>query len=321
MNRAATGAKALDADKALAWLRDRGVYVAFVLLVILNLLITPQFATTGTLFNVLVQTAPVLLVSLGMALAIGTEGIDLSVGSVMALASATIYLYLGYGGPVAMVVALFAGSLSGLVAGSLVAFVGVQPLVATLALLVGVRGLAQLMINGQLEPITDPTIVTLGQGTLVGVPISVIIAAAAALIIWFVVQRTTFGRYVVAIGDNRSASLLSGHPVRRTLLLVYIISGMLAALAGIVASARIQASDASNIGYLVELSAIAAVVVGGTPLTGGKVSIAGTVMGALLMQLINTTFVANNLPYTYAEVLTAIIILAAVYIQRGRGAA
>ena len=321
MNRAATGAKALDADKALAWLRDRGVYVAFVLLVILNLLITPQFATTGTLFNVLVQTAPVLLVSLGMALAIGTEGIDLSVGSVMALASATIYLYLGYGGPVAMVVALFAGSLSGLVAGSLVAFVGVQPLVATLALLVGVRGLAQLMINGQLEPITDPTIVTLGQGTLVGVPISVIIAAAAALIIWFVVQRTTFGRYVVAIGDNRSASLLSGHPVRQTLLLVYIISGMLAALAGIVASARIQASDASNIGYLVELSAIAAVVVGGTPLTGGKVSIAGTVMGALLMQLINTTFVANNLPYTYAEVLTAIIILAAVYIQRGRGAA
>ena len=320
MNRAATGAKALDADKALAWLRDRGVYVAFVLLVILNLLITPQFATTGTLFNVLVQTAPVLLVSLGMALAIGTEGIDLSVGSVMALASATIYLYLGYGGPVAMVVALFAGSLSGLVAGSLVAFVGVQPLVATLALLVGVRGLAQLMINGQLEPITDPTIVVLGQGTLVGIPISVIIAAAAALVVWFVVRRTTFGRYVVAIGDNRSASLLSGHPVRRTLLLVYVTSGMLAALAGIVASARIQASDASNIGYLVELSAIAAVVVGGTPLTGGKVSIAGTVMGALLMQLINTTFVANNLPYTYAEILTAVIILAAVYIQRGRGA-
>src|SRR5918911_1418339 len=99
MNRAAAGTRALETNKALAWLRDRGVYVAFVLLVLLNLLITPQFATTGTLLNVVVQTAPVLLVSLGMALAIGTEGIDLSVGSVMALASATIYLYLGYGGP------------------------------------------------------------------------------------------------------------------------------------------------------------------------------------------------------------------------------
>lgn len=313
--------KSLDANRVLAWLRDQGVYVAFVLLVLFNLVVTPYFATTGTLFNVLVQTSPVLLVSLGMALAIGTEGIDLSVGSVMALSSAVIYLYLGYGGVVAIIVALIAGALSGLVGGGMVAFVRVQPLIATLALLVGVRGLAQIMIQGQLESINDPVVLALGQGRLFGIPAPVIVAAAAALVIGFLVKRTTFGKYVVSIGGNPSASLLSGHPVRRTLVLVYVISGVLAALAGVVASARIGASDASNIGNLIELSAIAAVVVGGTPLSGGKVSIAGTVMGALLIQLIDTTFVANNLPPTYAEILTALIILGAVYIQRGRGEA
>ncbi|MGI9048074.1 MAG: ABC transporter permease [Rubrobacteraceae bacterium] len=321
MNSPAAEKKSLDAGRVFAWLRDHGVYVAFLLLLLFNLIVTPYFATTGTLFNVLVQTAPVLLVSLGMALAIGTEGIDLSVGSVMALSSAMIYLYLGYGGVAAMLVALFAGALSGLVGGSMVAFVGVQPLIATLALLVGVRGLAQIMIQGQLESINDPTVLLLGQGKLFGIPAPVIVAALAALVIGFLVKRTTFGKYVVSIGGNPSASLLSGHPVRRTLVLVYVISGVLAALAGIVASARIGASDASNIGNLIELSAIAAVVVGGTPLSGGKVSIAGTIMGALLIQLIDTTFVANNLPPTYAQILTALIILGAVYIQRGRGEA
>ena len=313
--------KSLDANRVLSWLRDQGVYVAFVVLLVFNLIVTPYFATTGTLFNVLVQTSPVLLVSLGMALAIGTEGIDLSVGAVMALSSAVIYLYLGYGGIAAMIVALLAGALSGLVGGSMVAFVGVQPLIATLALLVGVRGLAQIMISGQLESINDPVVLALGGGRLFGIPAPVIVAALAALVIGFLVKRTTFGKYVVSIGGNPSASFLSGHPVRRTLVLVYVISGVLAALAGIVASARIGASDASNIGNLIELSAIAAVVVGGTPLSGGKVSIAGTVMGALLIQLIDTTFVANNLPPTYAEILTALIILGAVYIQRGRGEA
>ncbi len=321
MSSSTTEKKSLDANRVLAWLRDQGVYVAFVLLVLFNLVVTPYFATTGTLFNVLVQTSPVLLVSLGMALAIGTEGIDLSVGAVMALSSAVIYLYLGYGGVVAIIVALIAGALSGLVGGGMVAFVRVQPLIATLALLVGVRGLAQIMIQGQLESISDPVVLALGQGRLFGIPAPVIVAAAAALVIGFLVKRTTFGKYVVSIGGNPSASLLSGHPVRRTLVLVYVISGVLAALAGVVASARIGASDASNIGNLIELSAIAAVVVGGTPLSGGKVSIAGTVMGALLIQLIDTTFVANNLPPTYAEILTALIILGAVYIQRGRGEA
>lgn len=317
----AAGGRAVDRAGLSVWLRDRGVYVAFAALVLLNLVITENFASLQTLTNLLVQVSPVLLVSLGLALVIGTEGIDLSVGAIMALASAAVPLYLGYGWPFAIGLSLLVGVLAGLLNGTLVAFAGVQPIVATLALLVAGRGLAQIFTSGQLLIVTDPVVLALGQARPFGIPAPVIVAAVAVAVVAFLIRRTTFGRYVVAIGGNRSASFLSGHPVRRTLLAVYAISGLLAAVAGIVATARLGASDPSNIGVLIELSAITAVVVGGTPLTGGRVRLAGTVMGALLMQLISTTFISNNLPFTYAQVLTAGIILIAVYVQKGRGAA
>jgi ribose transport system permease protein len=317
----AAGGRTLDRAAVGPWLRDHGVYVAFVLLLLFNLIFTENFASIGTFSNLLVQVSPVLLVSLGLALVIGTEGIDLSVGAIMALASAALPLYLGYGWPVAIGLSLFVGIVAGLLNGSLVAFAGVQPIVATLALLVAGRGLAQIFTSGQLLIITDPVVLALGQARPFGIPAPVIVAAVAVAVVAFLIRRTTFGRYVVAIGGNRSASYLSGHPVRRTLLAVYAISGLLAAVAGIVAAARLGASDPSNVGVLIELSAITAVVVGGTPLTGGRVRLAGTVMGALLMQLISTTFISNNLPFTWAQVLTAGIILIAVYVQKGRGAA
>jgi ribose/xylose/arabinose/galactoside ABC-type transport system permease subunit len=321
MDKGATPNESFDISTLTSWVRGRGVYVAFVLLVIFNLIVTPNFASVATLSTLLITVSPIVLVSLGVALAIGTEGIDLSVGSVMALASAFLPLYLGYGWPVGLSVALLVGALAGLVNGSLVAFVGVQPIIATLAMLVGGRGLAQIFAGGRSLLVTDPVILWLGQGRLFGIPAPVIVAVAAVLLVGFLVKRTTFGRYVVAIGGNRSASYLSGHPVRRTLLAVYVISGILAALAGVVATARLGASDPSNIGLLIELSAITAVVVGGTPLSGGKVKVIGTVMGALLIQLISNTFIANNLPFTWAQVLTAAIILVAVYLQKGRGVA
>ncbi len=266
----ATPNKSFDISTATSWVRGRGVYVAFVVLVIFNLIVTPNFASVATLSTLLITVSPIVLVSLGVALAIGTEGIDLSVGSVMALASAFLPLYLGYGWPVGLSVALLVGALAGLVNGSLVAFVGVQPIIATLAMLVGGRGLAQIFAGGQSLLVTDPVVLWLGQGRPFGIPAPVIVAGVAVLVVWFLAKRTTFGRYVVAIGGNRSASFLSGHPVRRTLLAVYVISGLLAALAGIVATARLGASDPSNIGLLIELSAITAVVVGGTPLSGGR---------------------------------------------------
>src|ERR687893_1021260 len=176
MARGATAKRSFDISMATSWVRGRGVYVAFVVLVIFNLIITPNFASLVTVTTLLITVSPIVLVSLGVALTIGTEGIDLSVGSVMALASAFLPLYLGYGWPVAVLVVLFVGALAGLLNGSLVAFVGVQPIVATLALLVGGRGLAQIFAGGQSLPITDPGILWLGQGRLFGIPAPVIVA-------------------------------------------------------------------------------------------------------------------------------------------------
>ena len=302
-----------------AWLRDNGVYAALVLLLLFNLVFTANFMTVGNFRTQLIQASPIIVVALGMALVIGTEGVDLSVGAVMALAAAVVPLYLGYGFLAAIAVALLAGLLAGLVNGTLVAVVGVQPIVATLALFVGGRGLALVLADGQLKSISDETFLALGTGDLLGVPVIVVAAGVVAVVMAFVVRRTTFGRQLVAVGGNRRASELSGLPVKRILLGTYVISGLLAAVAGILATSRLQASDPSTIGLLFELYAITAVVVGGTPLSGGKVRVLGTIAGALLMQLIDATLVKHNISDSWSQITQAVIIIAAVYLQLDRG--
>jgi galactofuranose transport system permease protein len=302
------------------WLRDNGVYAAIVVLAAYNLVFTENFATVANLNTQLVQVAPVLIVALGMALVIGTEGVDLSVGSVMAIAAAILPLYLGYGLLPAIGLALVAGALCGLVNGTLVAVVGIQPIVATLALLVGGRGLALVLADGQLKDIRNPAMLDLGAGKALGVPYVVLIAILLTVLVFLLVRYTTFGRQLVAIGGNRSASALAGLPVRRVLTTTYVLSGLLAAVAGVVATARLTASDPSSVGTLFELSAITAVVVGGTPLSGGRVRVLGTVAGALLMQLIAATLIKHNLPDSTAQIIQAVIIVVAVYLQRSRAA-
>jgi len=307
----------LDRGRILAWLQDYGVYAAIAALILVNIAITPRFLSVENLRTQLVQVAPVVIVSLGMALVIGTEGVDLSVGSVMALATALIPLYLGYGVVPAVLAALLGGAVVGLVNGSLVAFVGVQPIVATLALFVGGRGIALVVAGGRLKDVYDPALLDLGASSVLGVPLPVVVAAVLTVVVMAVVRRTTFGRRLVAIGGNRKASELSGLPVRRILLLVYVVSGLLAASAGVLATARLQASDPSSLGLLMELSAITAVVVGGTPLTGGRVRVLGTVAGALLIQLVRATLIKHDLADSLAQMVQAVIILAAVYAARG----
>jgi galactofuranose transport system permease protein len=302
------------------WLRDNGVYAAIVVLMAYNLVFTENFATVGNLNTQLVQVAPVLIVALGMALVIGTEGVDLSVGSVMAIAAAFLPLYLGYGLLPAIGLALVAGALCGMVNGTLVAVVGIQPIVATLALLVGGRGLALVLADGQLKDIRNPALLDLGAGKAFGVPYVVLIAVLLTVLVFLLVRYTTFGRQLVATGGNRSASELAGLPVRRVLMTTYVISGVLAAVAGVVATARLTASDPSSVGNLYELAAITAVVVGGTPLSGGRVRVLGTVAGALLMQLITATLIKHDLPDSTAQIVQAAIIVVAVYLQRSRTA-
>ncbi|GGN46348.1 ribose transport system permease protein [Actinoplanes campanulatus] len=300
------------------WLPKYGVYIAIAALVVYNAAFTPYFLTVSNLRIQLIQVAPIIIVALGMALVIGTEGIDLSVGAVMALAAALIPLYLGYGVIAAVIVSLLAGVAVGLINGALVAKVGLQPIVATLALFVGGRGLAVVISDGQLKDIRNADLIYLGSGDLLGIPVLVWTAALAILVVAFTVRRTVFGRRLLAIGGNRPAAELAGLPVQRVLITVYVLCAVLAAIAGLLSVGRIQSSDASSIGLLIELSAITAVVVGGTPLTGGRVRVLGTVAGAVLMQLVIATMIKNNLPPSTTEMVQAAIILVAVYAARER---
>jgi ribose transport system permease protein len=309
---------AVDMARVKAWLPKYGVYAAIVLLVLYNVLFTPNFLTWSNLRIQLIQVAPIVIVALGMALVIGTEGIDLSVGSVMALAAALIPLYLGYGVIAAILISLVAGLVVGLINGTLVAKVGLQPIVATLALFVGGRGLALVISGGQLKDVRNSEFLYLGSGDLFGLPVLVWIAAVLVLVVAFIVRRTVFGRRLLAIGGNRASAELAGLPVKRVLITVYVVCSVLASIAGILAVARIQSSDASAVGLLIELSAITAVVVGGTPLTGGKVRVLGTVAGALLMQLVVATMIKHNLQPSTTEMVQAVIILIAVYVARER---
>ncbi len=300
------------------WLQRNGVYVAVGVLLVFNLLFTANFLSTSNFRTQLLQAAPIVIVALGMALVIGTEGIDLSVGAVMALSAALIPLYLGYGVVASIVVALLAGLLAGMFNGLLVAYVGIQPIVATLAILVGGRGLALVIAHGQLVEVDNSALLALGTDDVLGIPVSVLIAAVLAVLVGLLVQRSTFGRRLVAVGGNRTASALAGLPVKRVLFGVYAISGLLAGIAGVLATARLSASDPANTGLLMELSAITAVVVGGTPLTGGRVRILGTVFGAILMQLVRATLIKHNLPDSSAQMVQAVIIIVAVYSARER---
>lgn len=308
----------VDRARLLAWLRDYGVYAAIVLLVAIATILNPGFLSAGNLRVQAFQLVPTLLVSLGMAMVIATEGVDLSVGAVIALAASLVPLYLGYNAYVAIAVCIVGGIVAGAISGLMVAVAKVQPIVATLALMIGLRGLAVIFNGNQAKPVSDPTFGAIGLNSVAGVPIMLIVAVVAVLIVLFVMRRTTFGRQLVAVGDNRAASTLAGLPVRRVLLTVYIVSGVLAALAGVMLVGHGAEADPANQGLNIELSAITAVVVGGTPLTGGRIRVLGTVAGAVFMQLLSATLIQHNVKNSYAQMAEAVIICLAVYAARDR---
>jgi galactofuranose transport system permease protein len=307
-----------DRDRVLSWLQSYGVYAAIVVLVAIDTALSPRFFTLQNARVQLFQAVPVLLVALGMALVIGTEGIDLSVGAVIALAAALIPIMIGHGLVLTMIVVLIAGGVSGTIGGSMVAFARVQPIVATLALMIGLRGFAVIINGASAKPVNNQFIDDLGVKNWFGVPEMAFLAALVVAIVAFVVRRSTFGRQLMAIGDNRAASELSGTPVRRVLVLVYVICGILSALAGILIVGHGAEADPSGAGLLYELSAITAVVVGGTPLSGGKVKVVGTVAGAIFMQLVQATLIQHNVKNSWSQIIEAIIICFAVYAARGR---
>lgn len=285
-------------------------------LVALNMVMTNNFLATETLWNILLHVSTTALVAIGMTLVIATGGIDLSVGAVMAIAAVTSTFLLDYNMFFIIFITLIVCTFVGLINGVIISYVGVQPIIITLAMMIAGRGIAQVLTDGYLVSFSHPSFEALGKGTIGSVPIPVVVMFFIAFLANIAFRYMAFGRYVEAIGDNETAAHSAGINVKRIKLSVYIFSAALAALAGMIETARLAAADATRIGELVEMDAIAAVVVGGTLMTGGKPRVWGTILGAILMGIITATFNMNNIPYSYSLIIKAILIVGAIYLQR-----
>lgn len=307
--------------------RLSGLLVALAALVVLNIAFTPNFLNLQTVAVNISQVATIAIVALGMTLVIASGGIDLSVGSVMAVAGALApILFLsdwamanpGLGLVAAIVVPLVVSAACGLFNGVLIAILGVQPIIATLIFFISGRGIAQVLTNGNLQTFTNPKFTWLGTGRILGLPVQGWIAVVLTIVIALVVRRTIYGRYLLSVGGNERAATLSGVPVARVKIATYVIAATLAGLAGMIVVAQNSASDAARIGQLMELDAIAAAVVGGAALSGGRAPILGTLLGALFIQLMAYTLIANGISDEMTLIVTAAIIAIAVWLQRGR---
>jgi simple sugar transport system permease protein/ribose transport system permease protein len=306
-----------------------GALAALVALFLFNAMFTERFLTMQSLRVNLSQVATIIIVATGMTLVIATGGIDLSVGSLMAISGAIAPLIfmserapfdVGWiGNSTAFIVAIVVAGLFGLFNGVLVAVFRIQPIIATLVLFIAGRGIAQVMTNGAIQTFRNLDFQYIGLGRPLGVPFQALIAVAVVFFTAWVVRSTTFGRYLLATGGNEPAARLAGVPVTKVKITVYVVSGLLAGLAGLIVISINSSSDANLVGLDMELNAIAAVAVGGTPLTGGRANVVGTMVGALILQLIRTTLLSHNIEDAVARVVTASAIVIAVVIQRGRG--
>lgn len=271
----------------------------------------------GVPIDILTQGSRTMLVALGMTLVIAIGGVDLSVGSVVAITGAVCAMLLqgGHSLVLTLAAALGAGVVAGSANGLLVARLGVQPIVATLILMVAGRGLAQLIVDGQVIIIKNPSFEYLANGFVLGLPVAPLLVAGLFLATHLALRRTALGLFIEAVGDNETASRFAGLAAARIKALAYIFCGACAGLAGVLAAANIRAADAYRAGENMELDAIFAVVVGGTALSGGRFSILGTAVGALLIQTLTTTMYNLGVPPAIAPVPKALLIICVTLLQ------
>ncbi|WP_244817617.1 ABC transporter permease [Caballeronia sp. Lep1P3] len=298
--------------------------VVLLAMIVFNLIFTEHFWSLQT-FNVnLTQVVTIVIVGIGMTLVVATGGIDLSVGASMAIAGALApMLFMNIEGAPGILLAftlpVAAAALCGAFNGFLVTRLRVQPIVATLVLFIAGRGIAQVITDGSLQAFNNPAFQWIALGKIAGVPFQILLMLALVVIFTWIVRKTLFGKYLLVTGGNEDAAYLSGIPTARVKLIAYTACAALAGLAGLISISVNSSSDANVVGLGVELDAIAAVAVGGTALTGGKAYITGTLIGALIIQLLRYTLLAHGIPDAAALVLKAGIIIAAVYVQRRRG--
>lgn len=312
--------------------------VTLVLLLAVNAAFNPGFLRItvrdghlyGSLVDIVKSAAPLALVALGMTLVIATRGIDISVGAVVAIAGGVAAWMIGGSLVVhdgvathvsrfplwaaiagALAVALLCGAWNG----ALVAFVGMQPIIATLVLMVAGRGIAQLITNGQIITIYYAPYSFIGNGYLLGLPFPFFIAAAMFIALLFLVRRTALGLFIEAVGINPSAAHLAGLPARRITFWAYAFCGLCAGVAGLIVSSTVKSADGNNAGMLLELDAILAVTLGGTALTGGRFSLAGSVIGALVIQTLSYAIYSLGVPPEVNLVVKAAVVFAVMLLQ------
>lgn len=284
----------------------------------------------GSLIDILKGAAPLALVALGMTLVIATRGIDISVGAVVAIAGGVAAWMVGgslviqdgvathvsrFPMSLAIVCALGVAVLCGAWNGALVAFVGMQPIIATLILMVAGRGIAQLITNGQIITVYYAPYFAIGNGYLLGLPVPFFIAAAVFLALLWMVRRTALGLFIEAVGINPSAAHLAGLPARRITFWAYAFCGLCAGVAGLIVSSTVKSADGNNAGLLLELDAILAVTLGGTALTGGRFSLAGSVIGALIIQTLTYAIYSVGVPPEVNLVVKAAVVFAVMLLQ------
>ncbi|MDG4808880.1 ABC transporter permease [Micromonospora sp. WMMD1120] len=277
----------------------------------------------GTPIDILRLSAPLILVALGMTLVISTGGIDLSVGSLCAISGAIACMYISKQpdqnslGVVATALAMALGVslVLGAWNGVLVAVIGIQPIIATLILMVAGRGLAQLITEGQIITINSEPYRAIGLGHLLTLPLAIFIALAAALLVAAFTRRTALGMIVESVGGNSEASRLAGIRSGRVVFLVYVVGAACAAVAGFMMTANVSSADGNAAGLWVELDAILAVVIGGTSLAGGRFFLSGTILGALIIQTLTTTVYAMNISPQTSLLFKAVVVIAVCLVQ------
>ncbi|MDN4068682.1 ABC transporter permease [Paenibacillus sp. FSL R5-0407] len=300
-------------------------------LLLFNLIYSPDFFSIkmrdghlyGSLIDILNFGSPLILVAIGMTLVIATGGIDLSVGSVVAITGAMACLSISratdQNGLVAVLVAvgiaLVLSAALGLWNGFLVARIGIQPIIATLILMVAGRGIAQLITNGQIITVLSPKYQYIGAGSLLTLPFSIFIVAAMFVIASLLTRKTALGLFIEAVGCKPTASRLAGVRSRTVMLAVYMFCGLCAGIAGLLLSSNVSSADGNNAGLWYELDAILAVVIGGTSLTGGRFYLAGTLVGALIIQTLTTTIYMVGVPPEITLVVKALVVLAVCLVQ------
>ncbi|MNQ68360.1 Inner membrane ABC transporter permease protein YtfT [compost metagenome] len=299
-------------------------------LLVFNLLYSPDFFSIkmreghlyGSLIDILNFGSPLIIVSIGMTLVIAaTKGVDLSVGSVVAIAGAIACMNISNGDGslvnviVSVGIALIISIVLGIWNGFLVATIGMQPIIATLILMVSGRGVSQLITSGQIITISNANYKFIGGGSLATLPFSIFIVAIVFLIAYLLTRKTALGLFIESVGCKPTASNLAGVKSKTVMFFVYMFCGLCAGVAGLILSSNVSSADGNNAGLWYELDAILAVVIGGTSLTGGRFYLAGTLVGALIIQTLTTTIYMIGVPPEVTLVVKAFVVLIVCLIQ------